>query len=118
MGEKQFLPTEDGEFNGNTAPDNDMTPVAAIEDPPVGNREAYAEARAFLEELRTFHANNAGDKAIKILRKLFGTSPAQITSAELIDRTGGNAGPVDTRGFPSELREPPLSESGEGPGDA
>ena len=64
-----------------------------------------ADARTLLAELETFHANNAGDRAIKILRRLVETA-SPITSAELVERTGDNPGPVDTQGFPPELREP------------
>lgn len=67
--------------------------------------KAVADARTLLAELETFHANNAGDRAIKILRRLVETA-SPITSAELVERTGDNPGPVDTQGFPPELREP------------
>lgn len=63
-----------------------------------------AEARELLAELETFWANDAGERAIRILRKIVAET-AVISSAKLIERTGGNPGPVDTRGFPSDLRE-------------
>lgn len=69
MGEMQFLPTEDGEFNGNTAPDNDMTPVAAIDDRDVdwvdvtgwgvfdGHAIPVAVARKIAERINLYHAH-------------------------------------------------------------
>lgn len=67
--------------------------------------QALQDARDLLAELEGFYANNAGERAIKILRSIVGKA-APITSAELIKRTGGGAGSVNTRGFPSDLREP------------
>lgn len=71
MGEKQFLATEDGEFNGNVAPDNDMTPVAAIEDRNVdwvdvtgwgvcdGHAIPVSVARKIAERINLYHAHRA-----------------------------------------------------------
>lgn len=67
--------------------------------------DGMTEARNLLAELETFHANEAGDRAIRILRKIV-QERAAISWTALIERTGGNSGPVVTHEFPSHLREP------------
>ena len=71
MADKQFLPTEDGEFNGNIAADIEMTPVAAIEDRDVdwvdvtgwgvfdGHAIPVDVARKIAKRINLYHAHRA-----------------------------------------------------------
>jgi hypothetical protein len=43
---------------------------AALASPSAAQPETLVEARALLKELETWHANDAGDRAIRLLRRI------------------------------------------------